>query len=119
VFYSERNTLSPSQRDAILSEVAGIREMLRELRDDLALEGRVRGGANIIWGKCAVLSVNLEELKDKHLVRYGEPVRGEVRCYQKFWAYIFLNGIGPIHRSLCRSVAHYKSLVTDIVNRSF
>ena len=78
MFYSERNTLSPSQRDAILSEVAGIREMLRELRDDLALEGRVRGGANIIWGKCAVLSVNLEELKGKHLVRYGEPPRGLV-----------------------------------------
>jgi len=78
VFYSERNTLSALQRDAILSEVAGMREMLRELRDDLGLEGRVRGGANDIWGKCAVLSVNLEELKGKHLARYGEPPRGLV-----------------------------------------
>jgi len=78
VFYSERNTLSDAQRDAILSEVAGMREMLRELRDDLGLEGRVRGGANAIWGKCAVLSVNLEELKGRHLGRYGKPPPGLV-----------------------------------------
>jgi len=75
VFYSEHNTLSPSQREQILSEVTGMREMLRELRGDLELEGRIRGVANNIWGKCAVLSVNLEELKGKHLGGYGEPPR--------------------------------------------
>ena len=73
VFYSERNTLSAAQRDEILSEVAGMREMLRELQIGLGLEGRVRGGANDIWGKCAILAVNLEELKGKHLAGYGEP----------------------------------------------
>jgi len=73
VFYSERNTLSDAQREEILSEVAGMREMLRELRDDLGLEGRVRGVANDIWGKCAVLAVNLEGLKGRHLARYGKP----------------------------------------------
>jgi hypothetical protein len=78
VFYSERNTLSAAQRDEILSEVAGMREMLRELQDDLGLEGRIRCGANDIWGKCAVLTVNLEELKGKHLARYGKPPRGLV-----------------------------------------
>jgi hypothetical protein len=52
--------------------------MLQELRDDLGLEGRVRGGANDIWGKCAILTVNLEELKGKHLARYGEPPAGLV-----------------------------------------
>ena len=72
VFYSEHNTLSPSQREQILSEVTGMREMLRELRGDLELEGRIRGVANNIWGKCAVLAVNLEELKGKHLTRYGK-----------------------------------------------
>jgi hypothetical protein len=78
VFYSERNTLSDAQRDAILSEVAGMREMLRELRDNLGLEGRVRGGANDIWGKCAILSVNLAELQGKHLARYGKAPPGLV-----------------------------------------
>jgi len=73
VFYSERNTLSGVQREAILSEVAGMREMLRELRDDLGLEGRVRGAANDIWGKCAILSINLVELEGRHLAGYGEP----------------------------------------------
>ena len=73
VFYSERNTLSPTQRNAILSEIAEMRERLRELREDLGLEGRVRGGANTIWGTCSVLAVNLEELKGKHLARYGKP----------------------------------------------
>jgi hypothetical protein len=78
MFYSARNTLSPGQREAILSEAAGMREMLRELRDDLGLEGRIRGVANTIWGKCAVLSVNLMELEGKHLARYGEPPPGLV-----------------------------------------
>ena len=73
VLYSERNTLSAAQRDEILSEVAGMREMLRELQNDLELQGRLRGGANDIWGKCAVLAVNLEELKGRHLTRYGTP----------------------------------------------
>jgi len=75
VFYSDRNTLSARQRDVILSEVAGMRKMLQELKDDLGLEGRVRGGANDIWGKCAILAVNLEEMKGKHLARYGNPPR--------------------------------------------
>jgi hypothetical protein len=48
VFFSEHNSLSPAQREQILSEVAGIREMLRELRDDLGLEGRINGVANKI-----------------------------------------------------------------------
>ena len=78
VFYSEHNTFSPLQREQILSEVAGMREMLQELRDDLGLEGRVRGGANDIWGKCAILSVNLMELEGRHLARYGEPPQGLV-----------------------------------------
>jgi len=76
LFYSERNTLSPAQQEAILSEVAGMREMLQELRDDLGIEGRIRGGANSIWGKCAVLAVNLDMegfwLSDKFRIR-AEP----------------------------------------------
>jgi hypothetical protein len=78
VLYSERNTLSPAQQKEILSEVAGMREMLRELQNGLGLEGRVRGGANTIWGKCAVLSVNLEELVGQQLARYGELPPGLV-----------------------------------------
>ncbi len=73
VLYSERNTLSGVQREEILREVVGMRETLRELQDDLGLEGRVRGVANNIWGTCAVLAVNLEELRGKHLARYGTP----------------------------------------------
>jgi len=46
-FYSEQNTLSDAQRDAILSEVGGMREMLRKLQDDPDLEGRVLGGPNL------------------------------------------------------------------------
>jgi hypothetical protein len=78
VFYSERNTLSAEQREAILSEVAKMREILQEIQDDLELAGRVRGGANDIWGKCAILSVNLMELEGRHLSRYGEPPPGLV-----------------------------------------
>lgn len=56
VFYSERNALSPAQRGTILPEVAGMRHMLQELRDDLGLEGRVRGGANdTLTKKCLIV----------------------------------------------------------------
>ncbi len=73
VLYTERNTLSEEQCKAILSEIAGMRELLRELRDDLGLEGRVRSAASDIWGKCAILAVDLEELKGRYLSRYGTP----------------------------------------------
>jgi hypothetical protein len=75
VFYQERNNLSEAQRTEILSEITRMRDIFRELQDDLGLEGRVRGVANHIWGTCAVLAVNLEEIKGKYLSRYGKPPR--------------------------------------------
>jgi len=70
VFYSESNNLSPEQRQAIRAEVARMRDLLRELRD-LGLAGRTENAANLIWGKCSVLWVNLQELESKSLTRYG------------------------------------------------
>jgi len=75
VLYSEHNSLSPSDRDALLSEIAEMRSVLQEFRDDLALEGRMREAAHSIWGSCAVLLTNLEELTGKHLARYGDIPR--------------------------------------------
>lgn len=73
VFYQERNSLSEAQRAEILLEIANMREIFRELQDDLGLEGRVRGVADNIWGSCAVLAVDLQEIKGRYLHRYGNP----------------------------------------------
>jgi hypothetical protein len=76
VLYSERNSLSVEQRKKIRSEIAGIREMLLELRSTLRLEGTVEDVTNIIRGECALLWSNLVELESTRLRRYGPPPPG-------------------------------------------
>lgn len=73
VLYSERNNLSKDQRQEILLKIGEMQEVLKELQHELGLATKIHSGAQDIWGKCAVLSVNLEELKGKHLVGYGNP----------------------------------------------
>ncbi|MCX7935101.1 MAG: hypothetical protein N3A66_07565, partial [Planctomycetota bacterium] len=50
--YREVNSLSPSQREAVLCEVKSIRAILGELRIALGLEPRCEDLANAIWGAC-------------------------------------------------------------------
>jgi len=72
VFYEEHNTLSTRQRQGILSEIARMRSLLHELKDDLALEPTVEDAGAAIRGKCSGLWEHIVELKAKHLRRYGE-----------------------------------------------
>ncbi len=76
VFYGEKNELLPDQREAILIQVASIRERLQELKDGLKLEARPRSVASSIWSQCSALWVNLVEVTSEHLERYGEPPAG-------------------------------------------
>jgi len=72
VFYRERNTLSSRQRQQILSEIAQMRSLLRELQETLGLEPTVQDAAAAIRGKCSGLWEHIVELKAKHMRRYGE-----------------------------------------------
>lgn len=74
--YREKNDLSPERREKILGEVAQMRDMLRELRDTLGLDGTVRSATKEIWGRCLGLWDHLAELETRYLRRYGEPPPG-------------------------------------------
>ncbi len=78
VMYCESNDLSQEQRQAVLAEVARMRDLLRQLKDTMWLEGRTRSAANSIWGQCSILWVSLAELQGKHLARYGKTPPGLV-----------------------------------------
>jgi hypothetical protein len=70
--YEIKNTLSPDQRQAILEEVAQMREVLLELRDTLHLEKLERSVLKLISTSCTVSWISLVELQPKHLRRYGK-----------------------------------------------
>ena len=74
--YRERNTLSPAQRKKLLSEIAAMRGVLRELREALALQATTQDAAESIWGRCSALREHLVELTGRHLRRYGTPPPG-------------------------------------------
>jgi hypothetical protein len=72
VLYCEKNTLSQDKRRELLKEVAAIRSVIRELRDELGLEGNTKCAASAIWSQCSSLWVSLAEIESSRLKRYGE-----------------------------------------------
>jgi hypothetical protein len=72
VLYRERNDLTGRQRAALLREIAGMRDVLRQLRDELDIEPAVQSARSAIRGRCSMLWEHIVELKAKHLRRYGE-----------------------------------------------
>lgn len=92
VFYRERNTPSGSQPQQILSEVAQMRDVLRELQEKLGLEPRIEDVKAAIRGKCSGLWEHIVELKAKYLRRYGE-VPAELEEYLDPQAERLIQGI--------------------------
>jgi hypothetical protein len=76
VLYEERNTLTPKQRRRLLTEIAEIRPLLRELKGGLGLDAAMHSAEQSIWARCSGLREHLVELEGKHLRRYGEPAAG-------------------------------------------
>jgi len=72
VFYREHNTLSKSQRQKMLSQIAQMRAILRELQEALGLEPGLEDVRSAIRGKCAGLWEHIVELKAQYLRRYGD-----------------------------------------------
>jgi hypothetical protein len=73
VLYSESNSLSQEKRRAVLREIDVVRDLLRELRENLGLEGKVQSAADAVLSRCAILWADLVALESRHLKRYGQP----------------------------------------------
>ena len=73
VLYRERNSLSDEQRHAIDTEIPAMRDLLRQLRDDLKLQGRFCDAQTEIWSKCLGFWEVLVGLEGEYLRAYGEP----------------------------------------------
>ncbi len=73
IFYREENSLDPERRAGLLTDIAGIRFIMQELRDDLHLEAGSQDIANTMRGHCHILWVDVLEMTGKYLQGFGEP----------------------------------------------
>jgi hypothetical protein len=73
LLYAEDNDLSPRQKAELLADIAGIRQVMKELHEGLALETEPRSVARAIRGSCYVLWVDVLEMTGKYLGGFGEP----------------------------------------------
>jgi hypothetical protein len=73
LLYAEDNDLSPRQQEELLAAVAGIRRIMKELHEDLALETQPKSVTRAIRASCYVLWVDVLEMTGKYLRGFGEP----------------------------------------------
>ncbi len=73
VLYREKNTLDPERRAGLLADIASIRRIMQELRDDLHLEAGSQDIAKTMRGHCYILWVDVLEMTGKYLRGFGEP----------------------------------------------
>jgi hypothetical protein len=76
VLYEEHNSLTARQRKQILGTIVSIREVMKTLRDDLNLEGKVQDVRTAIWSQSASFWEALVELESPRLKRYGDLPAG-------------------------------------------
>jgi hypothetical protein len=73
LLYAEENDLSPRQKEGLLADVAGIRQIMQELHEDLELETKPKSVIKAIRASCYVLWVDVLEMTGKYLRGFGEP----------------------------------------------
>lgn len=73
VLYRETNNLDPDRRAGLLADIAAIRGIMQELRDDLHLEAGSQDIAKAMLGHCYILWVDVLEMTGKYLRGFGEP----------------------------------------------
>ena len=73
LLYVEENDLSHQQKEEMLADVDGIRQIIRELRDNLELQVNPHSVTKNILASCYILWVDVLESTGKHLRGFGEP----------------------------------------------
>ncbi len=104
ILYCEENTLDPDRRSGLLTDIAGIRHIIQELRDNLHLEARPRDVTKTILGHCYILWVDVLEMTGKYLRGFGEPAPGLV------------DYLDPKARRILQYLDHLKTLLTEPVS---
>jgi hypothetical protein len=100
ILYHEANTLDPDRRAEILADIAGIRGIMQELKDDLYLEAGVQNIAKTMRGHCYILWVDVLEMTSKYLRGFGEPPPELV------------NYLDPKTHHILKYLDHIKALLT-------
>ena len=67
ILYREANTLDPDRRGGLLADIACIRGIMQELRDDLHLEASPQDIVKTISAYCSLLWVDVLEMTCKYL----------------------------------------------------
>jgi hypothetical protein len=101
VLYREDNNLDPARRSGLLADIAAIRRLIQELRDDLQLEASSQDIAKTIRSHCYLLWVDVLELTGKYLRGFGEPPPELV------------NYLDPRADRLLQYLDHIKALLTN------
>ncbi len=73
ILYHETNNLDPRKRAELLADIAAIRTLIQELRDNLHLEADPLDIVKTIRGQCYILWVDVLEMTGKYLRGFGEP----------------------------------------------
>jgi hypothetical protein len=80
VMYRQQDTLSLTQKRELSSKIAGVRQLIIRLRDDLQLEPGLATTPQLIVGQATVLWEMLADLNSRSLRGYGE-VPKDLACY--------------------------------------
>ena len=75
LLYVEENTLTPDERAKLLTAIAEIQCVIKELRDDLCLAASPQDIVKTIRGHCYLLWINVLEMTGKYLRGFGEPTQ--------------------------------------------
>jgi hypothetical protein len=100
ILYHEKNTLDPERRAGLLADIACIRGVIRELRDDLHLEANPENIVRTISAHCSILWVDVLEMTGKYLRGFGEPPP-ELIAY-----------LDPRAQRILQSLDHLRALLT-------
>jgi hypothetical protein len=73
LLYHETNTLDAEIRAGLLAEIASIRDIMQELKDDLHLKATAQDIVKTIRAQCYFLWVDVLEMTGKYLRGFGEP----------------------------------------------
>jgi hypothetical protein len=75
ILYLETNTLKPAERAGLLADIACMRGIMQELRDDLQLGASPKDIAKTIQAHCYILWVDVLEMTCQYLRGFGPPPR--------------------------------------------